>query len=195
MSKKELKKASEVLANAFSKDPIFEEMQISKELIIRMYEMIIRVSLRYGNVYATSTKFEGVMSITSDKNSVIKLWYLIRSGAIFPALKLYNKFGKLMKESGKILDEDKKNLNIGPYIYLGVIGVSQESQGKGYGGKMLRALINEAEAEGKAIYLETETKENVNMYNRFGFEIIKKFSIPSLNLPIWEMVRKRNSII
>ena len=49
VSKKELKKTSEVLANAFSKDPIFEEMQISGELIIKMYEMIIRVSLRYGN--------------------------------------------------------------------------------------------------------------------------------------------------
>ena len=31
---------------------------------------------------------------------------------------------------------------------------------------------------------------NVSLYQKFGFEIVKKFTIPSLNLPMWEMVRK-----
>ena len=85
-----------------------------------------------------------------------------------------------------------KYLNIGPYLYLYIIGVSQESQGKGFGGKMLRAIIEKSENEGKSIFLETGIEKILPLYKHFGFEIIKKFNVPKLNVPMWEMVRNRN---
>ena len=48
------------------------------------------------------------------------------------------------------------------------------------------------EIEGKPIYLETETEENVSLYKKFGFEILKKITLPELNLPMWEMIRYNN---
>ena len=189
IGKKELKKASKVLANAFSEDPIINKMDLSSDFIESMYEIPIRSGLRYGEVYATSENFEGIIAFTPSKYANMKMWNIIRSGAIIPALKLRKKLGEFMQQMTEILEEDKKNLDIGPYLYLFVIGVSLGFQGKGYGGKMLRALIEKAENERKSIYLETETKENVNLYKKFGFEVIKKFTIPNLNLPMWEMVR------
>jgi ribosomal protein S18 acetylase RimI-like enzyme len=104
-------------------------------------------------------------------------------------MKIKKKLMKILKVTGEIMDEDKKNLNIGPYIYLLAIGVAQAHHGKGLGGKMLRALIEKADAEGKAIYLETDTEENVSLYERFGFYIVKEIILPDLQIPMWEMAR------
>ena len=87
------------------------------------------------------------------------------------------------------MEEEKKNLSIGPYIYLPIIGVSQEFQGKGLGGKLLNALIEKAEIERKSIYLETGIETNVTLYEKYGFYVYKKINFPVLNLPMWLMVR------
>ena len=192
VSKKELKIVCRVLANAFSEDPLLIAMNMESEEIETMYEFSIRTTLRYGNVYATSENLEGIIAFTSDKYANSTTWNIIRTGAIVPAIKLGKKYGKFMREMGKIIEEDKKNLNIGPYLYLYIIGVSQESQGKGFGGKMLRAIIEKAENEGKSIFLETGIEKILPLYEHFGFEIIKKFNVPKLNVPMWEMVRNRN---
>jgi GNAT superfamily N-acetyltransferase len=70
------------------------------------------------------------------------------------------------------------------------MGVSQEFQGKGFGGKLLRAVIEKAETERKPIYLETQKEENINFYEKHGFSVKKKIILPEpLNLPMWLMVR------
>jgi len=76
------------------------------------------------------------------------------------------------------------------YIYLMVLGVTTELQGQGFGGKLLRALIEEGERAEVPIYVETETERNVRMYERFGFRVLKQITLPIINLPQWEMVRE-----
>ena len=191
VSKKDLKDVCRALANAFSEDPIIKALKFESEETISMYEIPIRLGLRYGSVFATSENLEGIITF-SPGNRSMSMWSIIRSGSIFVALKLRKKLGKFMQQMMKKLEEDRKNLNIGPYIYFSVIGVSQKFQGKGFGGKLIRALIEKAEIEGKSIYLETQLEENVKLYEKFGFEVINKFTIPDLNLPMWEMVRNSN---
>ena len=193
ISKNNLKAVCIVLADAFSKDLMLKALNMESEDRKVMYEIPVRTGLKYGNVYATSENLEGIIAISPGKYANMKMWNIIRSGAIKAALKL----GKLMKRLQGMVDilgEDVKNLNIGPFIYLNVVGVAQEFQGKGFGGKMIRALLEKAENEGKAIYLETESEENVSLYEKFGFEVIKKFSVPDLNIPYWEMVRKITNV-
>ncbi len=117
-------------------------------------------------------------------------WRIFRSGfhAFFLSLKLV-RLGKTMKRVAEPIEEAKKNLNIGPYIYLLIIGVSQEFQGKGFGGKLLRAVVEKAEIERKSIYLETQIETNVTLYEKYGFYVIKKINLPELNLPMWLIVR------
>lgn len=165
-------------------------LNIKEELIIQTYKIIIKMGLRYGNVFASSNNFEGVMVFIPDEHAIYKTLNIIRSGVIIPALNIKRKLGDIMQQLIKLTDEDKSKLNIGAYFYLSVIGVAQEFQGKGFGGKMLRALINKSEKEGKSLYLETQNEQNVSLYEKFGFETIKTIKIPDLNLPIWEMVRK-----
>ena len=115
-------------------------------------------------------------------------WRVFRSGALGLSLKLVSVF-KIIDETIKQMEEEKDKLSIGPYIYLAIVGVSQEFQGKGFGGKLLRAVVEKAEIERKAIYLETQIETNLTLYEKYGFYVHKKINPPPLNLPIWLMVR------
>ncbi|WP_163718754.1 GNAT family N-acetyltransferase [Mangrovibacterium lignilyticum] len=58
-----------------------------------------------------------------------------------------------------------------PFLYLWFLGVAPEMQGHGIGSRMLEEIIRKGEALNYPIYLETSTKENLPLYQRFGFEI------------------------
>jgi ribosomal protein S18 acetylase RimI-like enzyme len=114
---------------------------------------------------------------------------IIRSGAFFVSMKLVS-LRKMMGAVEKAMKEAKKNLNIDSYIYLFTIGVSREFQGKGFGGKLLRVIVEKAEIERKPMYLETQNEKNVSLYEKYGFHVVKKIDLPDpLNLPMWLMVR------
>jgi len=188
IQKKDLKNAVDVLTNAFSKESMWKEVFTDEEKNRILTEVMVRFCLKYGNVLSTSDNLEGVMAITPhDKD--MTTWRIIRSGAFFLSMKIANE-AKKMDVLSSAVEEAKKSLNLGPYIHLLMMGVSQEFQGKGFGGKLLRALIEKAETEKKSIYLETQKEENVNFYEKYGFSVKKKIILPEpLNLPMWLMVR------
>jgi len=188
IKKKDIKKAANVLANAFYDDPIYNKMDMDEDKRCVISELMIRYSFRYGNVVSTSENLEGVMAITPHDKPMTFL-RIIRSGAFLISMKLAS-LKKMMGAVEKAMEEEKKNLNIDPYIYLFTIGVSREFQGKGFGGKLLRAVIEKADTERKPMYLETQNEKNVSLYEKYGFYVTKKIDLPEpLNLPMWLMVR------
>ena len=191
IQKKDLKNAVNVLTDAFSEESMWKEVFKNEEKNRALTEVMVRFCLKYGNVVSTSENIEGVMAIAPyDKDMTILR--IIRSGAFFLSMKIASE-AKIMKILSNAIEEAKKSLNLGPYIHLLIMGVSQEFQGKGFGGKLLRAVIEKAETERKPIYLETQKEENVNLYEKFGFSVKKKIILPEpLNLPMWLMVRNSN---
>jgi ribosomal protein S18 acetylase RimI-like enzyme len=104
---------------------------------------------------------------------------------------------KMVKRAQKMkivfepIEADRKtNMQERAYIYLMIIGVGSEFQGQGFGGKLLRVLIEESEQAGLPIYLETETESNVSMYEKFGFSVLHQITLPVVDLPMWEMIRE-----
>ena len=63
------------------------------------------------------------------------------------------------------------------WLYLNVIGVRPGDQGKGYGKKMLLWLHGVAEKLGVPVYLETESKENESLYQKFGYRTLEKIDL------------------
>ena len=188
IQKKDLKNAVNVLDNAFSEDSMWKEVFNDEDKNRALTEVMVRFCLKYGNVFSTSDNLEGVMAIAPhDKD--MNLWRIIRSGAFSLSMKIKSE-AKIMKVLSNAVEEAKKSLNLGPYIHLLIMGVSQEFQGKGFGGKLIRAVIEKAETERKPIYLETQKEENVSLYEKYGFSVKKKIILPEpLNLPMWLMVR------
>jgi len=188
IQQKDLKNAVDVLTDAFSEDSMWKEIFDDEDKNRAISEVMVRFCLKYGNVLSTSDNLEGVMAIAPYDKDMTAL-RIIRSGGFLLSMKIAGE-AKKMKVLSNAIEEAKKSLNLGPHIHLLIMGVSQEFQGKGFGGKLLRAVIEEAETERKPIYLETQKEDNVSFYEKYGFSVKKKIILPEpLNLPMWLMVR------
>ena len=77
----------------------------------------------------------------------------------------------------------------GEHIYLQVIAVKPEHQGKGMGGRMLRHVLERADADSIPCYLETFGDDHVALYRHFGFEVAGSGMIPGMQEPVFLMSR------
>jgi len=76
---------------------------------------------------------------------------------------------------------------IGPHWYLASLAVEPELWGRGIGSALLRAWLEEVDAESARAYLETDSPENVGFYRRAGFVVERELRI--LGVPIHLMER------
>lgn len=74
-----------------------------------------------------------------------------------------------------------------PHWHLGPVGVERALQGKGIGGALLRVFCARMDAERASAYLETDKRENVSIYERFGFRTIAEDRV--LGITNWFMAR------
>jgi len=194
LQRRDIANATATLVDAFSDDPLFNALfggnKNQSRLFQAAYEAPIKYCLKYGSVYSISEKLEGVAAWVSGEYAAMPLWRMLFSGALRSGMKVGLKIGKRIMPILMPLEEDRKRNMAGrQHIYLQVVGVAREFQGRGIGGTLLRALIVESERAGRPIYLETETESNVGMYEKLGFELVKKVMLPVVDLPAWEMIR------
>ena len=200
VQEKDIPKAGVVLADAFQQDLVWSKFFKSEATIDQrgvLFESPIKYCLKYGEVYAPSERLEGVALWLPGDSADLTIWRMIRSGAIISGMRAMKACTALARKQGRIfgpLQADRKaHMKGRAYIYLMVLGVATGYQGQGFGGKLLRALIEESEQVGVPIYVETETERNVGMYEGFGFRVLKQITLPIINLPQWEMVREPSS--
>ena len=194
LQKKDVHRAAAMLADAFQHDPVWNAVFGDATLAQRAYafETPVRYCLKYGEVYAPSAALEGVAAWLPGAVAGMTFWRILRSGALWPGMKIGTQIARKMQPIFRPIETDRReNMDGKPYIYLQVIGVAPAFQGQGFGGKLLRALIEKSEQTGLPLYLETETKANVSMYEYFGFAVMKEIALPIINLPMWEMIRRR----
>ena len=189
MKKKDIKKVLNLFMSAYSDDPMLDKFMKEDDKRRAQFEIMLKFCVKYGDVFSSSDNFEGVMAIVPHDKGEMTGGRVLLSGGFFLGLKLAS-LRKIMEKTSEALEEAKKDLDIGPYIFLFIMAVSKEFQGKGFGGKFLRALIEKSELEKKPIYLETQNEKNVSLYEKFGFNVFKKIDLADpVNLPMWLMVR------
>lgn len=77
----------------------------------------------------------------------------------------------------------------GRFWYLHYVGVRPDHQGKGHGGRIIRAQTAVADDEGLPCWLETATPENVPLYQRLGFVTQVEWDVPRGGPHFWGMMR------
>ncbi len=77
-----------------------------------------------------------------------------------------------------------------PYAYLWFLGVRPQAQGMGVGSRLLRSAMRRLDNVGLAAYLETQTRRNVGLYRRHGFEVTAEFHVRQDAPPMWGMWRE-----
>jgi len=193
LQKHEAAQAGVVLNDAFQEDPVFNAIftGAAPEQRIAFFTTPVVYCLKYGKVYAPSEQLEGIVAWVPGKYADMNFIRLLLSGAFWPGMKMGTEFSQKIATVFKPIDEDRKVQMRGrDYLYLLIIGIAPQYQGQGFGGQLLKALFAESEQTGLPIYLETETDENVSLYQHLGFKVINKAELPLIDLPMWEMIRE-----
>jgi ribosomal protein S18 acetylase RimI-like enzyme len=79
-----------------------------------------------------------------------------------------------------------------PHSHFGPFGVLPELQGRGIGSLVLSEYTRRLDAAGEDSYLETEKRQNVALYSRFGFEVVEEAEV--LGVPNWFMWREAGAL-
>lgn len=195
LEKADLPKAAEILATAFSDDPLakaFEGLPNSKELFAAFFQVPLTYAHKYGEVYATSEHLEGIIAWTPGHVADMSIWRMLRSGALSPAIKMGKTYNNIKPFFTQATKDRKRFMKGKDFLYLAVIGVSPEEQGKGYGKTLIHTFIAQGEKNRIPLYLETETEENASLYHHFDFNTLNHTVIPEINMPFWAMARESN---
>lgn len=76
------------------------------------------------------------------------------------------------------------------FWYLHFVGVRAAHQGKGHGGRIIRAQTVVADDQGLPCWLETATPANVPLYQRLGFVTQVEWDVPGGGPHFWGMMRR-----
>ena len=195
VQKGDIMRAGKVLADAFQSDPLwnklFEGESHFEKRFRAFFESPVRHGLKYGEVYAPSKDLEGIIGLVPGKYADMTVWRMIRSGVMGAAMRIGLNAVKKMGPILKPMAEDRHEHMAGcTFLYISIVGVATLLQGKGFGRKLIGAAIEKSKREGLQLYLETATEENVKMYEHFGFRLLKRITLPIVDLPVWEMVRE-----
>ncbi|MHA1473906.1 MAG: GNAT family N-acetyltransferase [Promethearchaeota archaeon] len=179
--------ACNMLGDAFHEDPIWcEILKNQEEKFPLVFGVPMKYTLKYGKIFAPTSKLEALAAWLPTPYVDTTFWRLIRSRALFEGMKLGQKIGNQISIVFNQITKDRQNIMKGDYVYLFALGVSPEKQGNGLGTNLVRTF--QKNLPNVPIYLETESERNVSFYERLGFEVVNKFQVPMLDLPMWEMV-------
>ena len=191
--RKDIPDAAGVMMNAFAHDPLWIHFFAGFPYKQRLGSFLVPLSFcrRYGGLFSPSENLEGACAWLEGKWAEYTLPRMICSRSLRYGLQMGRDLSRRMEPLFDASVKDmKENLKERDFIYLQMLGVARKHQGKGFGGRMLQALIDKGDREGRPVYLETETEENVAWYGKRGFEVMKKITLEPAGLPLWEMIRE-----
>lgn len=199
LNMKDVLRAANVHSRAFHNYPLvclmYPNDEERKKLSPYLWRVLIRDGIRYGEVYAPTSKLEGVAKWLPPNREHIGIWRSIRSGALFMAMKRAKQKDerkistrKMEKITNYIVKIHKKLVSA-PHWYLASIGVDTDYQGKGFGSKLMKPMLERIEREGYLVYLETNYEGNVDLYKHLGFEVADECLVPETNIKNWSMIK------
>ncbi|WP_319522759.1 GNAT family N-acetyltransferase [uncultured Desulfosarcina sp.] len=185
--------AARTLADAFFVDPLYcwvePEPRKRRRMLIWLNRCILRYTLRYGNAH-TDNHLDGTVCWLPPGAMKPTAGGTLRSGLFMLPFRLgiraYLRFDAYLKFSGRLRERHAPDR----CWYLWVAGVAPEKQGRGAGSRLIRPILNRSGAEGLPVFLETENEENLTFYQRWGFRVVAKGTVPGSRVQVWSMVRE-----
>ena len=191
---KERDAGAAVLGRAFAEYEFLQYYfpdETQRHIIADTFVLIaLSVCLKYGEVYATSEKMEGVAAWLPPGKAPFGIWQVVRSVPL-PVLFRFGRQGAgRMQAYGRFVDNLHRKLLPDPHWYLQVIGVDPAYHGQGFSSRLLRPVLERIDRERMPCALETNIDKNVAIYRRFGFEVISEDELPGTAVTSFLMLRK-----
>jgi len=150
----------------------------------------LSLCLKYGEVYMSSEKLEGVAAWLPPGKAPFGGWQIVRS----VPLRILARFGRQgagrMWSYGRFADSLHRRLVPYPHWYLQIIGVDPAHQGEGFSSRLLRPVLERIDLERMPCFLETNNEKNAAIYRRFGFEVLSEDKLPGTEVTSFAMLRK-----
>jgi GNAT superfamily N-acetyltransferase len=177
----------ETLAQAFQTDPALSWIlpdPVHRARALRgLFRVLVPADMRAG------------LALRSNDDEAAALWRApgrAHSGTaefLRTVVPLVGTFGAALPRGLKVQSGIDAHRPKGRFWYLHYVGVRPEHQGKGHGGRIIRAQTAIADAERLPCWLETATPENVPLYERLGFTITAQWQVPGGGPHFWGMMR------
>jgi GNAT superfamily N-acetyltransferase len=194
----DVKKASAVLDRAFFDDPLFSTFVPNpskrKAKSHHIYETLVRYSIKYGEVYASSSSFEAIAVWLPHNKVEMNFWNGLRSGGLANIINLGLSSVFRQLTASNITCTMHKTLAPYPHQYLYLIGVEPELRGNGYSGLLIKSMLTRLDNEGLPCYLDNTKEANLEIYEHYGFKIIKKYEVPKTMISLWAMIREPGGV-
>ncbi len=192
VDRSQVKAAAAVLARAFYNDPpmVYSLPDESRRWKCRyILETYLRGCISFGGVYAASANFESVaVWLPADKTDRRLSQNMIDTLSIF--FQAGPRAAARQKEISQAMGAAHRRCIALPHQYLFFLGVEPELQGKGYASAVVRPMLQRADREGVACYLDNTRERNLPLYRHFGFETVEEYTIPGISSSVWAMVRQ-----
>ncbi len=195
LTDRQLEAAAAVYARAFMDDPISVWIAPHPAQRERSLPLYFRMAMHY------ALRFGGQVHRSDDAPRAVATWLepghsppstigmlrtgllrLLWSGGLSDARRLF--------ALGDTFDRLHKQDMTQAHRYLWLLAVDPPFQGKGIGGELLRAALQDADRSRLACYLETARERNVSFYLRFGFRILRDERMGRDGPRFWTMLRE-----
>lgn len=185
--------ATEVISQSFMEDPLCAFMlprQESRLDTLRIFfTLMSELAIRNRCVLGVGQPLQGVAFWESPGQESLSI-SLKSLGKFLPLLFSPYPIGYMRaKPIFKQTAEMHKKYADRPHFYLDNIGVLPSAQGKGLASKLIRPILEMADAQKVAVYTDTVTESNVGFYEHFGFENVEKSEVPKTGITVWALRR------
>lgn len=148
------------------------------------------LAIRNGECYATESRDGLALWLPPGRTSMtlLDMWH---AGMFWAPLK-YGLVGtaKVITFAHHI-DAMHKRCAQMPHYYLFLTGVDPQQQRQGVSTLLLGETLNQIDATGLPVYLETQSAGNVEIYEKLGFKVVEKRAFPMKStLFNWGMLRQ-----
>lgn len=190
--------ASNMLAESFLDNPLFIYLfpdEKKREKILRtIYRGVVENVDAISDVYITSEKMEGIFAVrrTGKQRFSIPLYkailktifrsiWLIKDIPLFIIIKKARKLS-IVSQRMAFYEHQK------PHLVLDMVAVDKKYRGQKFMSTMIRAALNEADKRRTFCVLETETIENVRIYEHFGFQLSQSIEVVKGQLTVYILI-------
>jgi len=177
----------ETLAQAFQTDPalswILPDPDHRARALRSLFRTLVPADMRAG------------LALRAPGNEAAALWrapgQAHRGTAEFlrTVVPLVATFGTALPRGLKVQESIDAHRPKERFWYLHYVGVRTAHQGKGHGGRIIRAQTAVADAEALPCWLETATPANVPLYERLGFITQVEWDVAGGGPHFWGMMR------
>ncbi len=191
-----VKQAIITAGDAFLEDPImvftYPDEKMRKENAKYGFYMLYNYAAKKGFAYATSRNLEGITIWLPPDKVYTSFWTMLRHGGFYTMRKVGLKMEAMKKTMTVFNYEEERHRELAPFRhwYFQNIAVKPEEWNKGYGGHLIRSMLEKVEGDGLPIYVETNTGKAASIYQKHGFEVLEHTLIPETPVELWCMLRK-----